>query len=38
MVDQTDLDAALQASKVSAENLLNNLDSSPPELEFAPRH
>ena len=38
VVDETDLDDALKASKVSADNLLSNPDDGPPTLKFPPRH
>jgi hypothetical protein len=38
VVDQTDLDAAIQASELSAENLLGNPDNDPPVLRFPPRY
>lgn len=37
-VDQSDLDAALRTSNVTAENLLNNPDNDPPVLKFPPLH
>jgi Protein of unknown function (DUF3723) len=38
VVDQTDLDAAVQASELSAEKLLSNPDFDPPVLRFTPRY
>lgn len=38
VVDQVDLDDAIQASEISAESLLSNPDNDPPVLTFPARH
>ncbi|ETN44455.1 uncharacterized protein HMPREF1541_10636 [Cyphellophora europaea CBS 101466] len=38
VVDQAELDSALQLSKCSAETLLSNTNAEPPELKFPARH
>ena len=38
VVDQSDLDDAIQASEISAESLLSNPDNDPPVLRFPTRH
>ena len=38
VVDHSHLDAALKASDVAGEILLNNPESGPPELQFPPRY
>lgn len=38
VVDQSDLNDAIQASEISAESLLSNPDNNPPELRFPARH
>ena len=36
LIDQADLDVAIQASELSAETLLSNPDNDPPVLKFSP--